>query len=163
MYETSKLELYLAHRTALIDYAVPIVGSRPRAEDVVQEAWLRFAAAGERESGPIQQPVGYLYRIVRNLAVDWVRRVAAESSGDVLDQMAADAPSPEQHALYRDELRVVERALAELPQRTRIAFEMHRFGNRTLTDIARHLGISVGLVHQLVREAVTHCANRLDL
>lgn len=34
--DDAKLRLYLAHRTALVEYATPIVGDRMRAEDVVQ-------------------------------------------------------------------------------------------------------------------------------
>jgi RNA polymerase sigma-70 factor (ECF subfamily) len=51
--------------------------------------------------------------------------------------------------------------MAQLPERTRIAFEMHRLGGCTLQQVANHLGISIGLVHQLVRTALTHCAEQL--
>ena len=170
--DRSKLDLYLMHRAALVDHAAPIVGCRSRAEDLVQDAYLRFAAAGRgaaeadaRDSiERIAQPVAYLYRIVRNLALDWVRRQAVEggpADPEVLDRMPAAVATPERTALYRNELRVVTEALAELPERTRTAFEMHRLGGHTLQDIARRLGISVGLAHQLVRDAVTHCAERL--
>ena len=50
------LALYLAHRGELVNYASAIVGDRGRAEDVVQEAWLRFGAAAD--SRPIDEPVG---------------------------------------------------------------------------------------------------------
>src|SRR3546814_2652242 len=62
-----KLNLYLRHRAELIDYATPIVGDRALAEDVVQDAWLRFSEAGSHDAKTrlIRQPVGYLYRIVR--------------------------------------------------------------------------------------------------
>lgn len=161
-HDINPLEVYLAHRAALIDHAAPIVGCRARAEDVVQEAWLRFASLPER--GEITQPIGYLYRIVRNLAVDWARRLSIErrSVGDqaVLDP-AALAPSAEHEALYRDELRLIAQVLAELPERTRIAFEMRRLGSCTLREIADALGISVTLAHQLVRDALAQCAKRL--
>lgn len=61
----SKLDIYLANRQALVDYVAPIVGGQAQAEDVVQDAWLRFDA---RDTRPVQRPVAYLYRIVRNLA-----------------------------------------------------------------------------------------------
>ena len=161
-HDINPLEVYLAHRAALIDHAAPIVGCRARAEDVVQEAWFRFASLREREE--IAQPVGYLYRIVRNLAVDWARRLSTErrSVGDpALFNPASLAPSVEHEALYRDELRLVAEALAELPERMRIAFEMRRLGGCTLRQIADELGISVTLAHQLVREALARCARRL--
>jgi RNA polymerase sigma-70 factor (ECF subfamily) len=162
-YDSVRLDLFLAHRTALIDYAHPIVGCRSRAEDVVQEAYLRFATAGERGDAPILQPVGYLYRIVRNLAVDWVRHLAQEDRPPpaVMEQVASAAPSPEQAAVDRDQLRTAIAALEELPPRTRLAFELHRLQGATFPDIARQLGISVGLAHRLVKDALTHCAERL--
>src|SRR3546814_20421537 len=79
-----KLNLYLRHRAELIDYATPIVGDRALAEDVVQDAWLRFSEAGSHDAKTrlIRQPVGYLYRIVRNLALDISRRQTAENLAD---------------------------------------------------------------------------------
>ncbi len=165
--DAANLSLYLAHRASLVDYAAPIVGCRARAEDIVQDAYLRFSAAVERDRAPgesIVQPVGYLYRTVRNLALNWVRRQVSEggtSDPAALETLPSVTPTPEHEALYRDELRVVGQALAELPERTRRAFEMHRLGGRTLQQVAAALGISVGLAHQLVRDAMTHCADRL--
>lgn len=156
-----KLDLYLAHRAALVDYAAPIVGCRARAEDVVQEAWLRFN--GRQDPGlAINNPVGYLYRIVRNLALDLTRSMATERrqpDGDsLLARMPAGTASPEQDAVSCDELQQIADALAQLPERTRMAFEMHRLGGYTLQQIAAALGISVGLTHQLVHDALSHCA-----
>jgi RNA polymerase sigma-70 factor (ECF subfamily) len=161
------VELYLRHRVALIDYAQPIVGCRARAEDVVQEAYLRLARIDDTRAvaNPIHQPVGYLYRIVRNLALDWVRHRAIEGDAATLEQRDATPaaiPTPEQQTLDRDQLRRLIAALDELPMRTRAAFEMHRLDGRTFPEIARHLGVSVGLAHRLVKLALTHCANRLD-
>lgn len=158
-----KLDLYLAHRSALIDYASSISGTRGQAEDVVQEAWLRFQhGAGDTQ---FHNPVGYLYRIVRNLSLDVLRRHASEQHLPGDDQrlysLPCTTPSPEASACTRDALQVIAEALAELPARTRIAFEMHRLGDYTLQQIADHLGISIGLVHSLVRDAMTHCAERL--
>lgn len=73
-----RLQLYLAHRVALVDYAVSLVGCRARAEDVVQEAWLRFSRQGDNAA--IHSPASYLYRIVRNLALDQLRRSATEKA-----------------------------------------------------------------------------------
>ncbi len=171
-YDQPTLDLYLAHRGALIDYAQPIVGCRSRAEDVVQEAYLRFAQADQQRADrdraapeQIRHPAGYLYRIVRNLALDWVRHRALEGDApapDQLDNLPAAAPTPEQTVLDRDQVRRLMVALEELPPRTRLAFEMHRLEGRTFPEIARHLDVSVGFAHRLVKQALTHCANRLD-
>lgn len=161
----NKLDLYLTHRAALVDYAAPIVGCRSRAEDVVQEAWLRFNGREEQGTG-VNNPVGYLYRIVRNLALDLTRRIATERRQPDGDELLSDLPSstasPEQQAASLDELQVISEALAELPERTRVAFEMHRLGGYTLQQVAAALGVSLGLTHQLVHDALSHCADRLE-
>ena len=154
---------------ALVTYAARIVGCRMRAEDVVQEAYFRFTSGSEAQlnrPGGIAQPVGYLYRIVRNLAVDWTRRRSSEETGGLndndLNAVPASSPSPEQEALHRQELLRVAVTLDTLPPRTRRAFEMHRLGGHTLQEVATELGVSVTLAHQLVRTALTRCAASLE-
>ncbi|MBE7375804.1 sigma-70 family RNA polymerase sigma factor [Pseudomonas lopnurensis] len=159
----NRTDLFVTHRKALVDYAAPITGCRAEAEEVVQEAWLRFSQA---ERSNLAQPLAYLYRIVRNLALDLTRRAGSnqrqDDANDLLAELPASTPSPEQQLCQQDELRLIAEALARLPERTRIAFEMHRLGGYTLQQIAAHLGISVGLAHQLVRTALGHCAACLD-
>ena len=52
-------------------------------------------------------------------------------------------------------------ALGDLPERTRIACEMHRFGGAKLREIAIYLKISVPLAHKLVADGIDHCRERL--
>ncbi len=164
--DISVLALYIRHRGALIDYANGIVRSRSQAEDLVQEAWLRFEKAGDGE--PLDHPLAYLYRIVRNLALDFQRQMTRErkvmSEADfdaAASTLADDAPCPERTAVCKDELELVLEAMAELPERTRIALEMHRFDGCKLKEIAAVLGISIPLAHVLVAEGVQHCKRRL--
>lgn len=124
--------LFVEHRGSLVNYANGILHDRAGAEDVVQEAYLRFSAAAKDDH--IANPVSYLYRIVRNLALDWTRRASFEApkvATPVLEGVASDAPTAERILFYRDELRVISEALAELPERTRIAFRMYRLEGRT--------------------------------
>ncbi|MFT4048032.1 MAG: sigma-70 family RNA polymerase sigma factor [Solimonas sp.] len=162
MNDAATLQVFLAHRAALVDYAASIVGSRERAEDIVQDAWLRFAAAAQPD---VAQPAHYLYRIVRNLALDTIRRQALENRYAAPFDEAAECgdgrPSPEAQAVTRDELRAAAEALAELPERTRHAFELVRLHGESLQQAALRLGVSVSLVHQLVRSALMHCEARL--
>ncbi|BBK38315.1 DNA-directed RNA polymerase sigma-70 factor [Allostella sp. ATCC 35155] len=159
------LELFLSHRSELVDYARRIVGDRAHAEDVVQEAYLRLTA-GTSEPSP-GEPLAYLYRVVRNLALDVRRRLArdgrrfTDDAGDRIHHLPADRPSPEAEVAARRDLDAVAAALAELPERTRIALEMHRFGGHSMREIARRLGISTGLVHALIVDGLEHCRSRL--
>ena len=160
------LSLYIAHRRKLVTVANGIVGDAGRAEDVVQEAFLRFRGAAADQLP--DEPVGYLYRVVRNLALDRRRRqtledrhVAAAGMDDVIAGMIGDRPNPEDEAIAREELRNVLAAMDELPERTRIVLEMHRFGGCTLKEIAAHLGISVSMAQVLLKRAIVHCQRSL--
>jgi RNA polymerase sigma factor (sigma-70 family) len=159
------LTLYMAHRGELVNYASGIIGDRARAEDVVQEAYLRFSEATRHRL--FDEPVGYLYRIVHNLAFDGLRRLSLEGRYIRRDgeqaaiEVAEKRPSPEAELIARQELARVLAALAELPERTRLAFEMHRFGGLKLKEIAARLGLSTSMAHVLVVEAVRHCQRSL--
>ncbi|UUX49289.1 sigma-70 family RNA polymerase sigma factor [Nisaea acidiphila] len=163
------MELVLTHRGELIGYALRIVGNRTTAEDVVQEAYLNFWAhtgTAEATASPVTEPVGYLYRIVRNLALDWRRRPArnlmTQVDGDILERYASENASPETDAIWRQELAAIQDVIDGLPERTRIAFEMHRLGGKTLQEVADHLEVSVTRAHQLIRQALVKCAERLE-
>lgn len=160
--EARRLEIWSAHRARLIDSVVPLVGDRGTAEDVVQDAWLRFNRAEDINPALQRQPVGYLYKIVRNLAIDLIRRRSVErmvSSPDpsVGETVADPHPSAEKEAIDRSELDRVKAQLATLPQRSRIAFEMYNFGGYTLQQIASHLNISIGMTHNIIKKAVASC------
>lgn len=156
------LAVYLRHRPALIDAASSVVG-RYAAEDVVQDAWLRFSASNQ----PKQHPAAFLFRVVRNLAIDRGRRARREITGDGADEVlrstAAVAPSVEQRLADSDDLRMVAEALAELPPAARTAFELHRFEGQTYAQIARALGVSQGQAHKLVQKAIVLCLERLEV
>jgi len=160
----ASVEIYQAHRGALVSYAATIMGERSRAEDVVQEAYLRFRSAALSQR--VDDPVAYLYRVVRNLALDLRRRLTFErrhvfGSADEARRPLDLAASAEEAAMARERLRNVMLALRELPERTRIALEMHRFGNCTLKQIADHLGISVSYAQALVKEGLKHLQRSL--
>lgn len=158
------LSLYREHRGDLLKYASRIVRDDAAAEDVVQEAWLRFSTRNVGATG-IAQPKSYLFTIVRNLALDWLRRTSSRgpalSHDIVLEDVVSDAPSAERVLHFRDELRSLQAALAELPEGVRTAFQLHRIERRTLQETADLLGISTVAVHKRVKRATLHCADRI--
>lgn len=159
------LAIYIEHRNDLLNYASRIVRDRASAEDVVQEAWLRFSAR-TGQGGDIAQPAGYLYVIVRNLALDWLARASLNAPHPIaaatLESIPSDEPSPEHVLYYRDELRVLETLVSELPERTQIAFRMYRVERRPLKDVAERLGVSIPRAHKMVRDAILHCTLKVS-
>lgn len=129
---------------------------------MVHDAFIKFTP----DSDEGERGVGYLYRIVRNLAFDALKRRRVESRAHLVEPPEWTRPageaSPEQYALHRDELRLVARALAGMPPEHRTALEMYRFEGCTLEEIATRLGVSVPTAHRNVRAALASIAEALN-
>lgn len=152
------------HRNALVAYAASIVGGTAQAEDVVQEACIRLNNTPNPDF--VREPLNYLYRVVRNLAIDSLRSLSREIARDAGPAEAAASgiadrqPDAEQALAATEELTIVLEALAELPERTRIAVRMSRMEGYKLREVAEHLGLSLPGVHKLITEALIHCDRR---
>lgn len=165
MSKMDTLQVFLAAKAELLRYATRITGDSSEAEDVLQEAWFRFRAIASAR--PLEEPHGYLVRIVQNLALDRQRKQARASRLFAPDLTGAtglvpsDEPSPQAGLEARDELARIRATMALLPDRTRRAFEMHRFDGIRLIEIAEELGISKSVASELVIEAVEFCKKAL--
>jgi RNA polymerase sigma-70 factor (ECF subfamily) len=156
-------QLYNRHRGVLTDFAQGLLGCRARAEDVVQDAFLKLWEDGDPRA--IRDALKYLFRVVRNLAIDRLRRLGLEGRYQVDDERGLDVPaatpSPERVVLGELHWQHLQRALGELPTRTRTAFTMSQVEGYSQREVASHLRASPTLVHLMVRDAVYHCRVRL--
>ncbi len=156
--------LYASNRRILIDAAQGVLGCRARAEDVVQDAFLKLWESGDRHA--ITDPLRYLFRMVRNLSIDRLRRQNLEgrysADDDLLDELPAPQSGPEQRAIGQLEWQRLQFALGELPERTRTVFTMSQLEGYSQREVATHLSASPTLVHFLLRDALKHCRNRLE-
>jgi RNA polymerase sigma factor (sigma-70 family) len=157
------LQVFIQHRSELVAYASRIAGDRAHGEDIVQEAFIRLRSASM--GNDLVEPLGYFRMIVRNLAIDLVRRSSLDrkriAHDMAQDEVPEDRPRQDKIIEDRDDLRIVIEAMAELPERTRMAVEMHRFDGLKLREIAAELGISVALAHSLVYDGLDHLRKRL--
>ena len=136
-------------------------------EDLTQDTFLRvLAGVPARAASAAFNPTGYLYAIARNLCVDHERRARREPrvelSETALASLVDPAPGAEAVVYDRQRLALTEAALAELPARTRRAFELHRLGDYTIAQVATQLDLSVGRTWALIHEAYEHLRHRLE-
>jgi RNA polymerase sigma factor (sigma-70 family) len=137
--------------------AVWLVRSRPDAEDIVQDAYLRAFKAFDSCSGEDVRP--WLLAIVRNLAYRWLatRKKAANvisieealsartGSGEVRDVPANEA-SAEELLIGQAERALVVKALAELAPPFREAIVLREMEGLSYREIANVAGVPVGTV-----------------
>ncbi len=131
--------------------------STDRAEDLVQEAYLRMQVYC-REGREVHQPEAFLMRTVLNLAIDARRRehghlYETETVEEL--QLAALAPSPDEVFAAEQRLMRIRGTLDRVSRRTRQAFFMHRLQGFSYAEIASQLGISVSAVEKHIASAVT--------
>ena len=70
-------DAFVAHRNLLFTVAYEMLGSAADAEDVLQETWLRWADAMERQSpDEVREPRAYLVRIATRLALNRIRTLS---------------------------------------------------------------------------------------
>jgi RNA polymerase sigma factor (sigma-70 family) len=129
-------------------------GTGHDAEDVVQDAFIR-ALAGLRASAAEMHLRPWLYMIVRNRAMDELRRpgrVAAE-----LDEVAhlrhAEGADPALRAIERELLGDVVAGIRRLPERQRTALVMRELEGATHAEMSARLGTSVPATKSLLVRA----------
>lgn len=146
--------IFLEQRPMLLRLLTARLGNRADAEDVLQDMFFRIDSLAQ---APIAQPAAFLYRIAANMATD--RRIAEGRRGardtawlDVQSE-AEDIPNAERAVVARSELRLVEGAIAAMPERMATALRLFRVEGRPQRDIAAELGITISGVEKLLRRA----------
>ena len=150
-------------RQLLLCEALRVLGRRDRAEDVMQDAALRCL---ESRAIPdrIDSAPGFLRRMVRNLAIDQLRREARQPTETLEPDLdcASAADDPAGRLAGRQALRVVAGALDGLPPRTREAFLRHRLDGQSQKRVAADLDLSTARVCGMIAEATRATRAALD-
>ncbi|MFI8744030.1 sigma-70 family RNA polymerase sigma factor [Pseudomonas sp. NPDC077186] len=158
------LSAYQAQSQALLNLATRVLGCRSRAEDVLQDAFLKLWE-GSLNLSMVQAPERYLNRLVRNLAIDHLRRLQLEQRYGAAGELAELQPSeisPEQVVGGQQALRQLLAALAELTPRMRRVFTLSQLDGLTQREVATTLGASPALINLILRDTLGHCRVRLD-
>lgn len=148
------LRVFLAERSRLFGVALRVVGDVATAEDVVQEAWLRWQRV---ERAPIRNAAAFLTTTTSNLAVNVVQSARRRH------EVATDFPYEHRAAAGRDAVDAVEstEALAEallllmhrLPPEELAAYVLRKGFDYPYRDIAAVLRTGVANARQLVHRA----------
>ncbi|MFL6204671.1 MAG: RNA polymerase sigma factor [Acidimicrobiales bacterium] len=150
--------LYRSHATALLRLAVVLTGDRPLAEELVQEAFVRFHRSG---ASPLPgAELAYLRRTVINLSHGHHRHLAVVRRRSV--ERAGDVEAAEHEAVRRDAQRRVAAAVRSLPSRQRDCVVLHYYDGLSDADVADTLGISAGSVKTHLHRARAALAEQLE-
>src|SRR5881394_2811505 len=146
-------ELILRWERPIYALAYRTIGREEEARDVCQETFLRAfrALPGFRGQAKFSS---WLYRIALNLCRDWIRRerrapvVQPPEDVDLIELAAAAEPSESIEDLMarKDLSRLVEQAMALLPEEQRTAIVLKEYHGLTFQEIAELVGCPLSTV-----------------
>ncbi len=160
------IDVFEEHRPVLTGVAYRMLGRVADAEDVVQEAWLRWSAA---ERTDVVEPRGYLVRVTTRLAIDRLRQVQARREAYVgpwlPEPIATDfggtvADTADRAVLAESVSLAVLVVLESLSPLERAVFVLREAFGFPYSDIAMTLDRSEAAVRQLAGRARRHVEER---
>ena len=160
-------DLFRRYWSELNGFAYRRLRDREAAADIVQDGFVRFLSRGHGRDGSADpySPRLFLWRIVANLTVDFIRqkrrRGPSTSLDDVGWQLVDSTPTPEMCLEAQQQFAELRRALAELTYEQRTSLLLNRVEGLTHAEIASRLGISASMVAKHVAAAFRHCVRRL--
>ncbi|SDD09923.1 RNA polymerase sigma-70 factor [Streptomyces prasinopilosus] len=154
------------HRPVLLGVAYRMLGRVADAEDVVQEAWLRWAG-GDRSD--VREPRAYLVRVTTRLAIDRLRQIKARGETYVgpwlpepyLTDFGDTAPDTAERAVLTDSVSLAVLVVMEtLSPLERAVFVLREAFGYPYSGIAALLDRGEPAVRQLAARARKHVEER---
>ena len=151
--------VYDRHGGAAYSLAYRIVGDRNTAEDVTQEAFLSLWRSGARYDRARGSVRTWLLGVVRNRAIDSLRREATRAPIVELELERLPDKGPyteltDAEALRQEAAREVRGVLKMLPADQLKVIELAYFGGLSHSEIAEALGMPLGTVKGRMRLAM---------
>ncbi len=160
--EKQFVALYRAHYEELHRYADRFLQDPVRAQDAVQEGFLRvWKRKDVLNAGPHVRAL--LYKSVRNLCMNALRndKTQADLRSNVPELEAP--PAPDELALSAQIKEQIDRWVAEMPPRRREVFELSRYNQLSYREIADVMGVSVKTVENHLLYALRYLRDKLNV
>ena len=150
---------YTQNRSELIAHANRLVKDKAKAEEITQEALVKFMLAAPELSSD-DHALSYLHRTIENLCIDLFRAENRRPNLVALDDVAAEVESTwqvsgdhSQAISSAEDAAIIRQALSLLSPAERAALVMWEVEGRSTKEIAKELGIKESAVRHTVSRA----------
>lgn len=130
-------------------YLGRLLGNTTEAQDVAHDAYLRVFPTVNRDAS--EHPEALLYTTARRLAINRLKRRSispiSREAADI-ESAAANHPGIPQQVMARQELEMLEQAIAELPEGCRTVLLLRKVELLSHREIADRLGIAISTVEK---------------
>jgi RNA polymerase sigma-70 factor (ECF subfamily) len=125
--------------------ALCLLHNKADAEDIVQEAMIKIWNSDETE---IMNPAGYCTIVTKNLSLDRLRQKKHQTDMIQIETIPeiAETDTPFQTMEKNEQLNLLERLIAKLPERKRMLIQLRDIEGESYKRIAEMLNITESLV-----------------
>jgi RNA polymerase sigma-70 factor (ECF subfamily) len=148
--------VFESEESGLLRYAIGLVGRRTVAEEIVQETFLRLHQCWDE----VENPRAWLYRSVRNLAINHLRDRKPES--ELKDDTAATDDSPTAEVMGKNEaIGMMRLLLAEMSEEDKNLLQLKYHDDLKYQQISQRTGLSVSNVGYRLHHVLKGLADAL--
>ena len=156
-------EIYDRYAESIYRYAYRYVGNAELAEDLTSEVFLKLLQVLGTSRAPRQQLQGWLYRVARNLAIDWFRQQAKGALLSLNEELTPeDGDSPSTRLELQQLQHDLREAISQLTPDQQQVIVLRFAEGRKIRDIGRLMGKSEGSVKLLQFRAINRLRTLLD-
>lgn len=167
---TAVAELYDRHSRLLFGVIMRILRSRPDAEDVLQEVFVRVWTRADTYDPRLGCPAAWLTRMARNRAIDRLRAQRTRGALDASDPSDAAAepdtpsraPGPEDAARDAERTGRILSAMAQLSAEQRELIAAAFFEGYTHSELAARFRLPLGTVKTRIRSGMLAMRTQLE-
>lgn len=157
--------LYDATSPKLFAVALRILREESRAEDVLQDSFVNVWNGAAGYNASLSAPMTWMVTIVRNRALDYIRRTdrrTVELDGDLEAVLESDDATPAEVASRRQDATALQTCLKRLDAGQRQAIAFAYFHGLTHSELAATLRIPIGTVKTWIRRGLEKMRRCLD-
>lgn len=146
--EAALKELHGHFCNRLFQLAMTIVRSRPMAEEIVEDVFIKIWEQRMQLSA-IENLSSYLYILARNISLDYLRKASGKTFYNIeessLPLLLAEA-NPEELMISAEIIKKINLAINELPPKCRLIFKLVKVDGLKHREVAGLLNLSVKTV-----------------
>jgi len=154
-------EFFLFYQPKIFRFLYRYTGLKDSSEDLTQETFIRFWEVKDNIELD-SYPIAYLFRIARNLAVNYVTRHPVAQplfdKDELLVNICKDPDKELDQLFLMDDF---QRAINMLPEKCRAIFILSRFEGYDYSEIADTFQISLQTVKNQMNKAISILRKRL--
>jgi len=139
------------------------VSSQEIAEDLCSETFIRGWQSFKENNKEIKNPQAFLYKIARNLIIDYYREKSKVQFVSA-DCVSIDDPETnlEKQSLDRSDIETIRTAIADLKDDYREIIILHYINDLSIPEVAEIMGKTEGAVRVQLHRALKSLRNRIE-